>query len=652
MQEAIRRAFDRLNVISDWDARGVDFRYLPRRDGGLNKEPDIVRVKVLALAAGLIVSSPANAIDDEALLQAINSPNVEYGAIKTPYGIYLTRAQGVWGRTTASRIIHVDPDTKESTRVEFSLDGVEDSDPAFDERSGRLCFVSTRATETGADPNPNGDIWCAARQDGRWVQPVRLPEPVNSPAREFSPSFTDDGDLFFASDRQGGFGQGDIYRAERKGNGAWSVEHFGGAINSPYGEWNVGIRPDGNAMIVEASSRPTNRTIPGDLYYSEMVAGDWSPLLPLSTVNTDGSDLMARWISDTEILYASAAGADVDHKIARLSRTLPTAPAVVAVSRSSGEIVFLDPETLTETSRRKVGAGPHEIVLSEDGRVAVVPSLGIFPKPHEAPTMKRPPFVTKPSEGLSILRLAHPLDAPDDEFHKAITLSDCARPHGAAADAQLRRVWVTCETEGTVIEFDPGQGAVIRTFNVGAGVHKVEYHAGRKLLFATNPETGEFARIDLKSGAVERLKTGDGAEGFAIERAADFAYVANGFARTICKVEIGEMATEWCAPVNGAFPIAVLLREEEGEIWVSRFGAGDVGVFSMQSGEVIGRVDLPTGALDLAYDGRKDVVFASLPRHNAIIAIDAAARATIMTFDRVMEADDVDLVPAAAFSRP
>ena len=133
----------------------------------------------------------------------------------------------------------------------------------------------------------------------------RLPSPINSTGYEASPHLAPDGWLYFASMRAGGAGQGDIYRAKGSATG-WAVEPLGNAINSPTGEWNVTLSPDGSMMVFEASGPPDQshgqrRSLP--LMHGErrMAARQ-----AMDALNTDGSDLDFRFIGPREGVFTSA----------------------------------------------------------------------------------------------------------------------------------------------------------------------------------------------------------------------------------------------------------------------------------------------------------------------------------------------------------
>lgn len=219
---------------------------------------------------------------------------------------YWTAWNGNWGSDpTSPRTIYTS--TRRggcwSSPVVAAFSGVFNDDDPFVSPDGKwLYFVSDRPAVEGGETT-RGDIW-RFRISGSGV-PERLD--VSSGAAEYSPVVTNTGALYFASDREGGPGQGDLYRAAPDGERFARPELLGATINSPNGEWNLWVSPDETDMVFEASSRSTNISVPGDLYYSWRTPAGWAEAVPVSRLNTAGSDLLPRLHPDGETLYFTVA---------------------------------------------------------------------------------------------------------------------------------------------------------------------------------------------------------------------------------------------------------------------------------------------------------------------------------------------------------
>jgi WD40-like Beta Propeller Repeat len=181
----------------------------------------------------------------------------------------------------------------------FAADGVE-ADPWFTSDGRHLYFISTRSTD--GVRREDLDIWHVERAaDGRWGTPIRLPEPVNSIGREWFPRLAADGWLYFGSDRPGGLGKTDIWRARTDGQHRWTVRNLGPSINSAGHEYEPLISPDGSSMIVMAE---------GGLYEARRNGAEWTARVKLPPeINVNGSEIGAVYSpSGASLLFSRDTG--------------------------------------------------------------------------------------------------------------------------------------------------------------------------------------------------------------------------------------------------------------------------------------------------------------------------------------------------------
>jgi len=165
----------------------------------------------------------------------------------------------------------------------FAGDGVE-ADPWFTSDGRSLYFISTRSTD--GVKRKDLDIWRVDRaDDGRWGTPVRMPEPVNSAEQEWFPRLAADGWLYFGSNRPGGLGKTDIWRARMDAQRLWTIRNLGPTINTAGNEYEPLISPDGSWMIVMAD---------GGLHEARRNAAEWDARVKLpAQINVNGSEIGA-----------------------------------------------------------------------------------------------------------------------------------------------------------------------------------------------------------------------------------------------------------------------------------------------------------------------------------------------------------------------
>ena len=78
---------------------------------------------------------------------------------------------------------------------------------------------------------------CATAAFAAWQTPANLGTPLNTAANEWYPFLSRDGKwMVFASDRPGGRGGGDIWRAEYVGDAWQQPVNLGSFVNSGFGE--------------------------------------------------------------------------------------------------------------------------------------------------------------------------------------------------------------------------------------------------------------------------------------------------------------------------------------------------------------------------------------------------------------------------------
>jgi Tol biopolymer transport system component len=117
----------------------------------------------------------------------------------------------------------------------------------------------------------SGDIYFSTKKaDGKWQTPKPLPKPINSSFFEGSCSISPDGNyIYFVSERNGGYGNGDIWRSKRIGKNLWEKPvNLGPTINTEGDEMSVFMYPDGKTLFFSSNG---HNTMGGyDIFMSQM----------------------------------------------------------------------------------------------------------------------------------------------------------------------------------------------------------------------------------------------------------------------------------------------------------------------------------------------------------------------------------------------
>ena len=156
--------------------------------------------------------------------------------------------------------------------------------PFYSSDGAEIYFVSTRPNYSPAR------IWRSSRDGAGWGAPEALEEPVYSGAGEWGSSLTDDGTLYFSSERAGGIGAADLYRTVPLPGGGITVENLGATVNSAQNDGSACIARDGSYLLFE-SNRPGGWG-QADLYITFNEDGVWTEPRNL------GPGINTSWIED------------------------------------------------------------------------------------------------------------------------------------------------------------------------------------------------------------------------------------------------------------------------------------------------------------------------------------------------------------------
>jgi Tol biopolymer transport system component len=173
--------------------------------------------------------------------------------------------------------------------------------------------VSTPSSEMRASVSPDGrriawgspdrpdgaggwDLWQATLREGRW-QDAR-PLPVNSANNDFDPAFSADGRwLYFFSNREGGFGGDDLYRAAVLADGGFgAVENLGAGVNGKGDEWAPTPGADGAHLLY--ASNGFGGAGGHDLFVARWNGAAFVEPQPVPGINTAADEFDAAWLGD------------------------------------------------------------------------------------------------------------------------------------------------------------------------------------------------------------------------------------------------------------------------------------------------------------------------------------------------------------------
>lgn len=198
---------------------------------------------------------------------------------------------------------------------------------------GQLLFVYKN------DPSNNGDIYSSKLEGTQWSDPQKLPGINTSKHWEGSASISSTGKfLIFASDRPGGLGGRDLYRAKLQFDGTWGdIKNLGPVINTAYNEDAPFIHPDGTYMVFSSEG---HSSMGGYDIMRTDILGDSTYATPINLgypINTPGDDRYYVVTADGKKGYYSSGkpGGYGQHDIYLVEPGIPGKKALLVLLRGT-----------------------------------------------------------------------------------------------------------------------------------------------------------------------------------------------------------------------------------------------------------------------------------------------------------------------------
>ncbi len=244
----------------------------------------------------------AKRVEDKAL-----STGNQFAFSFTPdaQSIYLTKREVQADKSLKVDLLRSDWKNKRWTSpVEVKFNSpFKDADSFISPGGSKLFFMSQRPIP-GTEAKNDYDIWYVEKnKKGIWGKPQHLGSHINThPGWEGFPTVSNQGTLYFFSEREGGQGQSDIYRSQFSNNQFQAPENLGARINSDAWDGLPYISPNETFMIFQ--SERLGGYGKGDLYISYQKNGEWTQAKNLGPlINTSEAELFPHISPDGQHFY-------------------------------------------------------------------------------------------------------------------------------------------------------------------------------------------------------------------------------------------------------------------------------------------------------------------------------------------------------------
>jgi YVTN family beta-propeller protein len=271
---------------------------------------------------------------------------------------------------------------------------------------------------------------------------------------------------------------------------------------------------------------------------------------------------------------------------------------LVVLNKSGHDANFIDLGSGEILATLPTGRGPHELVVSDDGRWAIG---------------------TDYSGGNSLTVF----DVEELLVARTISLHDYPRPHGILFLPGQEQVIVTSEASQKLVIADFHAGEIVRAIDTGQnGSHMVALSEDGRTAYTSNGSSNSVSVIDVVNGQLlKTLDVPDRPEAITTNKRGDEVWIGSNDEEVVSVISAasGEINRQW----NGfSWPYRILLTDDEKYAVMPDLGNEQLRFFDVNSGIEMGRIDLvgaqPQGVI-LYPDDR--TLFVSLSGQNKVLVV-------------------------------
>jgi YVTN family beta-propeller protein len=261
--------------------------------------------------------------------------------------------------------------------------------------------------------------------------------------------------------------------------------------------------------------------------------------------------------------------------------------SLLVLNKDDAAMVFVDPGSGAVTGRVAVGDGPHELVVSTDGKFAFASNYGTN---------------TAPGHTISMIDLGSKKEL------RRIDVSPLGRPHGLAFAGG--KLYFTAEANKIVARYDPAADKIDWQFETGQNAtHMVVVSKDLHTLFTSNISSGSISIISEGNDGVWAqtvVPVGKGPEGIALSPDGKTVWSARSQDGGVSIVDVALKKVAADINVGTKRSNRLKFTADGHSVVISDIEAGELVVLDPASRQVVKHVPLgksPEGIL-VAPDGR------------------------------------------------
>ena len=279
------------------------------------------------------------------------------------------------------------------------------------------------------------------------------------------------------------------------------------------------------------------------------------------------------------------------------------ASAQLLVLNKEGTVAVVNPATQKILGKGPTGDGPHEVVSTTDGKLAVASNYGT---------------AQAPGHTLSVIDIA-----TYKEIHR-VDLTPETRPHGLFAAEG--KVYFTCEGTKTVGRYDPATNRIDWLLGTGQdGTHMVAVSRDGNMIFTSNIGSGSISLFERTGNAdwhQSVVKVGRGSEGFDVSPDGKELWAANAGDGTVSIVDIQGRRVSQTFPVDSKRSNRLKFTPDGKRVLISDLTTGNLLVIDVPSRKEVKRIKVGSGIAGILVSPDGSKAYAAATPDNYIGVVD------------------------------
>jgi YVTN family beta-propeller protein len=304
---------------------------------------------------------------------------------------------------------------------------------------------------------------------------------------------------------------------------------------------------------------------------------------------------------------------------------------LVVLNKSEHTASLIDPASGKTMAKLPVGRGPHEVIVSPDGRTAYVSNFGRYGICPPGDTMCKTPGKT-----ITVLDLA------ERRVKATYDYGTNTGQHGSEISRDGKLVWVTSETPQSLLEIDAATGRIVNQWMTKQErSHLVVVTPDEKKFYVTNTVSGSVSVIDRTTGALKVLPIGPGAEAITVSPDGREVWVGMPKDNKLAIISTAKDAVVETIESGGKQPQRVRFTPDGNEVWVSHVASDTLTVIDAKSRKIVANVGVgkrPQGIV-FSPDGRRG--YFALSGSNQVAVIDVPGRELVENFETGLDPDGI-----------